>query len=168
MAVNRTQEEFARLVGSLGEKLKGQSDRIEIVALKRLQADITTRVFNKGLSTDEQPHDSKRKARQPRDGAYSKTQGRKRREGRRQTDKIDFEDEGTMRRRIDVGKSQGENSLGFLNDSRGEVSSGEIAGFHEEYRKKPIFRPTKKEFQRALKTAIKEGEVIISECILIY
>ena len=97
-------ESFKAYLGRVQAAVKQKSDGIQIAALKSLEAEHKTRIFNEGQATTEQPI-----------GKYSAKYAAKRRAAGKQTAYVDLEFNSNLRRNIQVGKSQGRNVYGFLN-----------------------------------------------------
>ena len=122
-------ESFKAYLGRVQTAVKQKSDGIQIAALKSLEAEHKTRIFNDGQATTGQPI-----------GKYSAGYAAKRKAAGRQTSYVDLEFFGNLRKNIQVGKSQGRNVYGFLNTLQRKIAEENQRRFG-----KRIFNITAKE-----------------------
>lgn len=135
--------------------------RASIVALQRLKAEQAQRIFQDGEATDGSDISSRRKARNPRTGDYSRSHGNKRQRIGRRIDKVDLEFTGGLRRSLIVGTdSEGEVVYGFKDERNRKIGEG-----HTEHRQQEIFNASKKEIKLVEKTIVAEIRVAINKAV---
>lgn len=112
-----------------------------LVALKRVEADMKRRIFQQGQATNGSQLDTFSR---PRVGRYSLRYGRVRQEAGRRTDIKDLEFKGDLRKAITIGLNRGQLVLGYQYDLARLISQGQ-----EEQTKQVIFEPSDEELQDA-------------------
>jgi hypothetical protein len=157
--MSKTFEQVIGEVINIPALVKANEVRLQTVACSAVLGNLLQRIFNKGESADGGligPTLSP-----TRFGAYSEKYGRLRKERGRQVDKVDLELDGTLRRAIDIGTSQGKVVVGITSEKQTQ-----IAERHEKVNfKKPIFRATDKEVQIGFQALQKNLDIIIRNII---
>ena len=155
-----TPQDFNSRLKKLKECVLESVDRIEIVALNEMNANIKNRVFRDGLATNETLISSKVIAKNPRVGAYSKTQGRKRAKRNRRNDKVNLFLDGNLDASLSVGIDNGDNVIKF-----DDPELGKIARYQEKYRKQKIWSPSDNETELSIETVDEELSIVVRECL---
>jgi hypothetical protein len=88
-------------------------------------------------------------------GQYLSNHRKKREKSGKQTRYVDLQYDDDLKESVEVGKDGKQNVLGFTLSSERLKAEG-----HEKFRKKRIYKPQRKEHERAIKTAAKEIQLI--------
>lgn len=153
-------QDFASKVNLLSKCIEDNSARIQEAGLENMIGDLKNRIFLDGKATDGSQISAKVKAKNPRVGDYSKSQGRKRAKRNRRNEKVNLFMEGDLSEDIQIGNNNGEKVLGFLNDDQREIGAS-----HETYRKQLIFGASSFEIELLIEGSIEEINVTIEDCV---
>ena len=134
--------------------------RAEFAALQIIKLENDQRIFERGQCTDGQSISSRRKARNPREGDYSRGHGRRRQASGRQTGYVDLELTGRHRRSLIVGETDRGHAYGFSNERQRKIGEG-----HETYRQKRIYGPSDETIDKARRAAVEEARRFLRELI---
>lgn len=133
--------------------------RIGASALSRHKIDQAQRIFERGECANGTQISSRRKARQPLEGDYSRQHGKERRRKGRQTNYVDLELTGRHRNSLIVGEdSNGNPAYGFSDERQRKIAEG-----HTNYRKKDIYGSSEDELSNIKKTAVAEARAILRQ-----
>ncbi len=138
--MNVTLAQLEKQLESSLTALEGKRDRVEIVALKGIEAEYKERLFEDGLSTNGS-----------KIGKYVSNWKKKRAQKGRQTGFVDQNFNSDNQRSIQVGKASGSNVMGFLTDKQRLIAEGA-----ENYRKKDIYVVSEKEIDFGIEQGTEE------------
>ncbi len=150
---------LAKIKG-LPNAMPGIIDRVSKVALERVRIAEIQRIFEEGKCRDGAAIDSRRKARKPREGNYSRSHGRRRKERGRGTDRVNLDYTGTHRNSLIVGESGGDIVYGFSDQEQRLIAEG-----HEAYRRKDIYGVSDNALELAKKSALAEIRFLIKSAV---
>lgn len=151
-----TPDEYLRFVNTIPGFIQDNRSSIQEAGFNSVIAQHKNRIFLEGKSSNGSPIIAK--AKQPREGVYSKSHGRKRRKRQKRTDKIYLFFEGDLFRSIQVGKSGDEVVLGFVDDKNADIASS-----HEQYRGQEIFKLSNSEISIMQEGAIAEIQYLVDK-----
>jgi len=159
-SVKRSGDSPKKDIKALTKAILKNADKIRLSAFNTVKGQYVRRIFNQGLASDGS-----------KIGTYTTSSAEFRRKIGRQTNFVDLEITGTLRRSIAVGKSSGRSVLGLATQPEPKISTkgGRLtvvgtsnfntvdnAVTQEDNFNKEIFAPSKSELKRGEATILKE------------
>lgn len=151
-------DDIANKLNGLKDHILLETKRIQKVGLDGVIGELKNRIFLDGEATNGSRISALRKAKKPRLGDYSRQHGRKRQKRSRPTDKVNLFLEGDLFRDLVVGENNNNIVMGFANDDKGD-----LAGYHEDYRKQIIFHANDSEIELITEACVAEAQQVIEE-----